>query len=290
MKLINIIFLFVVASVFSQGNPTAMPNGIRLTNLEKKEVNGDSTRIAVLDENKVFKYYIPKSDIITEAQLAWIRSQMYTNHSASFKVSPTEGERGYDTAITVSYAIVSNDDQITSASINQGIGSVLSNVNTGTKTVSGGVKSENTTYTMSIGYTRNSTSGSQNRTATYTAHIPAWYGTSSSISDINANMYEDLSALNGFTKQVISSSKMSFNLNNSTEEYVWFISSANVNKITASGFDTTIGSWGDETVFFWKKPITSFKLKNGTTTVTMYLYRTKDKINTNGSVVPFAFN
>lgn len=250
---------------------------------------GDSVRIPILNEAGVMQS-LPKYLIITQAQQDWIKSQMYTNHSATFTVSPSSGERGVDTSITVNYNISSNDDEITSASINQGIGSVLSDVDTGAKTVSGGTTAESKSWQLSIGYTRNGTPGSQNRTATYTATNPKWQGVSSSVSDVTVDSYTDLTAGNGFTKFISASGSMTINLNNNTGQYVWFISTQNVNKITASGFDTTIGDWDDEGAFFWKKSIPGFKLANGTTTATMYVYRTRELQNTGGATIPFVFN
>lgn len=290
MKTLFKIFILLSSLFCFSQNPSIMPNGIRITNSEEVSNITDSTRIAVIDENNILKYWISKGDIITQAQQDWIAAQLYTNHSATFTVSPSSGERGVSTAITVNYSISSNDDVITSASINQGIGSVLSDVDTGAKTVSGGTTAETKSWQLAIGYTRNGTPGSQNRTATYTATNPKWQGVGSSVSDVTVDSYTDLTVGNGFTKFISASGSMTINLNNDTGQYVWFISTQNINKITASGFDTTIGAWNDDGVFFWKKAVSGFKLADGTTTATMYVYRTRELQNTGGSTIPFVFN
>lgn len=227
---------------------------------------------------------------LNSAQYNWIKAQLYTNHSASFSLVTTTGERGINVANTINYNIASNDDVITSASINQSIGSVFSNVDMGAKTIAPASNAESITYTLAIGYTRNGTAGSQNRNATYTAYTPRWYGSSATITDLTSSGYADLTVGNGFTKYVGNNNTMTYNANISTPAYVWFISPVPIVKITASGFDTTVGAWGDGSAFFWGKTISGFVLSNGTTTATMYVYRTRQAQNTGGSVIPFVFN
>lgn len=283
----HLIFFLLGLFCYAQPNPTNTPGGIVVGSLTEVEEINDSTMVALFDENKVLKFFAYKELFISDEQIAWIRSQMYKNYTATISVSPTNAERGVNTSITVGYNISSNNDVITSASINQSIGSVLSNVDTGAQTVSGGTKSQNTTYTLSIGYTRNGVSGSETHSATFTTYIPKWYGASETLEDVTANDYSELSELN---KVVSSASTMNFTHNTTDDEYVWFVSSVNTNKITASGFDTTIGDWNDPTAFFWKKAVSSFKLANGTDTVTMYVYRTRLKQNTGGNNIPYSFN
>jgi hypothetical protein len=283
MKYLFLIFGFVA---FAQ-NPTNTPNGIRVGNsIEVTEVT-DSTMIALFDSEKVLKYYSYKHLFISDEEREWIQSQMYENYSATISVSPTSAERGVNTSITVGYNISSNDDVITSASINQSIGSVIDDVDEGLTSISGGTKSQNTTYTLSIGYTRNGVSGSGNHSATFTTYIPKWYGASETLEDVTANDYSELSEL---SKVVSSANTMNFTHNTTDDEYVWFVSSVNTNKITASGFDTTIGDWNDSTAFFWKKAVSSFKLANGTDTTTVYVYRTRLMQNTSGVDIVYAFN
>ena len=273
--------------------------------------NNEATRVLVMDTITQKTGWVLKSSIagtpnhneldnlqggqseqyyhLTLSQYNWVKSQLYVNHSATFNLTTTTGERGVNISNTLNYNIISNDDVITSASINPGIGSVLSNIDTGAKTITGLNLSESLTYTLSIGYTRNGVTGSQNRTASYTAYNPQWFGVSNT-TDITVDSYSDLITANGFTKYVGSSTTMNQNVNTAEPKYVWFISTANINKITASGFDTTIANWGDTESFFWKKSLASFKLSNGTNTVTLYLYRTRLPQNTGGSTIPYSFN
>lgn len=227
---------------------------------------------------------------LNAAQYDWIKAQLYTNHSATFTLTTSTGERGINVTNNVNYNIVSNDDVIVSASINQGVGNVLPDVDTGSKTTTVATVAETTSYTLAIGYTRNGTAGSQNRVATFTTYNPRWYGSSTSVSDITTSDYPNLIVGNGFTKYVGASNTMTYNANISTPAYVWFISPVPVVKITASGFDTTIGAWGDGSSFFWGKTVAGFTLSNGTTTATMYVYRTRIQQNTGGNVIPFVFN
>lgn len=283
----HLIFFLLGLFCYSQPNPTNTPGGIVVGSLTEVEEINDSTMVALFDENKVLKFFAYKELFISDEQIAWIRSQMYENYTATISVAPTNAERGVNTSVTVSFNIASKDDTINTASINQSIGSVIDDVDEGLISISGGIKSQNTTYTLSIGYTRNGVSGSGTHSATFTTYTPKWYGASETLEDVTANDYSELSELN---KVVSSASTMNFTHNSTNDEYVWFVSSVNTNKITASGFDTTIGDWGDPTAFFWKKAVPSFKLANGTDTVTMYVYRTRELQNTGGATIPFVFN
>lgn len=313
MKIIKLIFALVFClssiQIYSQ-NPTLTPGGIRVTTLEEKNIS-DDVRFAVFDDNNILKFWIHKDSIgggtsihndleeiqggnpteryhLSLLQYEWIQQQLYVNHTATFSASPSTGERGVNTSITINYNIISNDDEITSATINQGIGSVLSDVDDGAKSVSGGIRSNNITWTLSIGYNRMGESGTQNRTATYTTYIPKWHGLSESLEDVTTGNYALLNS--ELNKLVNNSNSMSFTHNSNTDEYIWFISPLNINKITASGFDTTIGNWNDPGTFFWKKSLPGFVLANGTDTVTIYLYRTREKQNTGGNDIPYVFN
>lgn len=291
MKKLIFLLVILISPFLSFGQTQTFKTKVRFEKVDNindfdSPIPLDSLRVAFLDENGTM-WSLPKYRIITQAQQDWIKAQMYTNHSASISVSPSSGERGVNTSVTVSYSIASNDDVITSASINNGIGSVLSDVNQGNKSVSGGTKSQNTTYTLSIGYTRNGVSGTGTHSATFTTYIPKWYGASETLEDITVNDYSELSELN---KVVSSASTMNFTHNSTNDEYVWFVSSVNTNKITASGFDTTVGNWNDPTAFFWRKAVSSFKLANGTDTTTVYIYRTRLMQNTSGVDIVYAFN
>ncbi|MFY0481668.1 hypothetical protein ACI6PS_03610 [Flavobacterium sp. PLA-1-15] len=302
-KIFTIVLLWLAILGFSQ-TPIEFNRPVKFTAVNESEVNGvyGFTPAGVMG-------WIKKSDLLvhndltglqggtvgqmyhlSQAQYDWVKAQLYTNHSATFTLATASGERGVNLTNTVNYNIASNDDIITGATINQSIGNVLPNVNTGNKTATAPSTAETTTYTLAINYTRNGVAGNQNRNATYTAYNPQWYGSSATKSDVLTTDYSSLNVGAGFTKYVGSATAMTFNANISTPAYVWFISTVNTNKITASGFDTTIGNWGDASAFFWKKALPGFVLANGTTTATLYLYRTRVMQNTGGSTIPFVFN
>lgn len=304
----KLLFLVFVLLSFASYGQSGIFSSVKITT--KPEKINDAKHIVVWDTiSKKLAYKIMPDAVLAHndliglqggsveqmyhlnlAQYNWIKAQLYTNHSASFTLSTGSGERGINITNTLNYNIASNDDVITSANINQGIGSVLANIDAGSKSVSASTVAETTTYTLGIGYTRNGVAGSQNRNATYTTYNPQWYGSSATMEDITTSEYPNLTSGNGFTKVVSSSSTLTYNANISSPAYVWFISPVNTTKITASGFDTAVGAWGDGSSFFWKKSLSGFVLSNGTTTATMYLYRTRLPQNTGGVSIPFVFN
>lgn len=308
MKTKIILFFMMLFSSLAFSQIQSFNTQVRFK-LVNEDESAELNKVAVLDETGLLKW-VDKSQIggalihndlaglqggnsteryhLSLEQYQWILSQLYTNHTATFTVTPSTGERGVNTSLAVNYNIISNDDEITSASINQGIGSVFSDVDAGLKSVSGGIRSNNITWTLAIGYNRMEESGTENRTTTYTTYIPKWYGLSEDLEDVTSSNYTLLNS--ELTKLVNSSNSISFTHNSNTDEYIWFISPLNINKITASGFDTTIGNWNDSGTFFWKKSLPGFVLANGTDTVTLYLYRTREKQNTGGNNIPYVFN
>lgn len=308
MKTKIILFFMMLFSSLAFSQIQSFNTQVRFKTVNEDE-SAELNKVAVLDETGLLKW-VDKSQIsgasihndleglqggnqderyhLSLEQYEWILSQLYTDHTATFTVTPSTGERGVNTNVTVNYNIISNDDEITSATINQGIGSVFSDVDDGAKSVSGGIRSNNITWTLSIGYNRMGESGTQNRTATYTTYIPKWHGLSESLEDVTTGNYALLNS--ELNKLVNNSNSMSFTHNSNTDEYIWFVSPLNINKITASGFDTTIGNWNDPGTFFWKKSLPGFVLANGIDTVTIYLYRTREKQNTGGNDIPYVFN
>jgi len=207
----------------------------------------------------------------TEEQCAALKALVYSNYSAAFSVTPATGERGVNTALTLNYNIASNNDNVTAASINQGIGSVLANVNTGAKTVSGGSKAITTAYILTTGYTRNGASGSDNRTATYTPNNPQWAGVSSATDFTD---YATINGVSGFTKYLQANSGITKAMNPATQ-YEWFIVTNGTGIISGSGLTYSIGAWGDPNTFFWRKSL-NLTLADGTTTATVYLIRSRE--------------
>lgn len=248
---------------------------------------GDSVRIPILNEAGVMQS-LPKYLIITQAQQDWIRAQMYENLQLYFYVSAYNIERGVPTDITLSCQMISNDDVITAASINQGIGSVLDKVDTGEFQIIVPNVSVSTSWSLTVNYLRNGESGTASKVTSISKINPKWMGASETLEDVTVNDYALLNE--ELTKVISNLSYLNFTHNTTNDEYVWFISPSNINKITASGFDTTIGSWGDPEAFFWKKSLTNFKLSNGIDTVTLYLYRSRLKQNTGGNDILYVFN
>ena len=212
----------------------------------------------------------------TPEQCAALKALVYSNYSAAFTVTPATGERGVNVPLTLNYNIASNNDNITAASISQGIGSVLSNVNTGAKTVSGGSKAVTTAYVLTIGFTRNGSASSETRTVTYTPNNPQWAGVSSA-ADFTASDYAAINGTAGFTKYLQGNSVISKAMA-PTAQYMWFIVTAGTGTITGNGFTYSIGSWGDSATFFWRKPLT-ITLADGSNTATVYLIRTRELQN-----------
>jgi len=209
----------------------------------------------------------------SDEQCARLKALVYSNNFTAIGINPVYAERGVSTPVTISYNIGSGDDVITAASITQGIGSVLSKVNTGNISVSGGNRTDNLLYTLNITYTRDGESKSESKSAQFNTVLPQWAGTSS-VPDFTG----DYAALNnsGLTKYVLPTSQISREFT-PTAQYDYFILSGGVGTITGNGFTYTIGEWGDNTTFFWKKAIT-LTLANGSTG-TVYVVRTRELQN-----------
>jgi len=210
---------------------------------------------------------------LTEDQHTRVLALIYANSLSTLAVNPPIGERGLATPITVFYNIQTNDDVFTSASINNGIGNVLSNVNAGLQSVSGGTKTLNATYTLSLGYTRNGVTTTETKNATYTTYIPQWKGISSSAT-LNSANYAALSV--ALQKTVQANTTLSLDVQ-PVGQYVWFVSTNPNASITNSGFGTTVGAWDSTTAFFIKQTVT-LTLADGTTTASLTFYRTRNTV------------
>lgn len=203
-----------------------------------------------------------------EALLALI----YVGYVSSITVSPAAGERGVDTTLNVSYNITSNDDTITTATITQGIGNVITDVNGGTKTVAGGITPITKAFSLALGYTRNGVPGTNTKTATYTANTPQWAGWSAKTDFTTA--YADINGETNLQKFVQASAGIN-KASSPTGEYIWFISNkSNANVYDTNDFLQSQGAWGDNTKEFWTKTLT-LTLSDGVTTAPVYLYRSR---------------
>lgn len=311
-RIVLILFLFCVNITFAQ-SPTLMKDGIRVTNLAEKTID-DNVRVAVFDENNVLRFFVNKDEFggnlthnelpgiqggnpteryhLTQTQYNWIAAQMYVNSVGNLSISSPTGnqEFGVTLPITLSYNLISNDDTITAATINPGSNNVLANVDTGAKTIAMGNYSTTQVFSLVRNYTRLGVPSSATTTTNYTPFYPKYTGISTTVEDITSTDYSNLSVGNGFTKLVNNATTLSVTVNNSTPQYVWFVSTVNTTNIKEGLLSVTVNNWGVGTSGFWRKAVTGFVLNNGTDTVTMYVYRSALPINTGGNTIIYNFN
>lgn len=194
---------------------------------------------------------------------------IYVDHETSFSLSPLTGEKGVNQEISVNVKIDSNDDEITYAFINQGIGNILPYVDDDTHGISQTV-SNNVTYTLYINYIKNGETSAETTTTTYTAYTPQFAGFSS------ATDYTTYSALAAALQKYVQSGTKITKSMSPTNQYIWFVSNnPNTTIYDNNMFAQTVGNWNDTTKEFWKKSIT-LTLANGSTTSTVYLFRSRD--------------
>lgn len=208
-----------------------------------------------------------------EIQHEKLLSLIYTNGTSTISVSPSSGERGVNATLTVNYSITSNDDVFGTATINQGIGDVTGDIDAGNQSKSGGNSTNNKSFTMSLSYTRNGEPETENKTTTYNTYIPQWAGWSAEEDFVNS--YSSINSETNFQKYIQSSATIN-KVNSPTGEYIWFISNKNNATIKdTNDFVQTVGTWGDGTSEFYRKPLT-LTLADGITTATVYLYRSRN--------------
>lgn len=209
----------------------------------------------------------------TENQHTQLLELIYSENAVMISVSPTFGEKGLSTSINVTYRLSSNDDQLLTASINNGIGDVSTNIDTGNKTVSGGSTIDSKTYTITYTFNRNGSVSSGSKSATYSAYTPQFAGVSE-ITDFTTYTLMS-SELSKFIQPTANIDKQS----SPVEQYIWFIS----NKATAkvydqNDFEQTLGAWENGTTEFYTKSLV-LTLADGITTSTVYLYRSRNVKN-----------
>lgn len=207
---------------------------------------------------------------LSSGQYDRVLDLIYINNTSFISVSPSSGERGATTSLSVSYAINSGDDVFSTASIDQGLGSVISNINLGTQSVSGGATVSTKTFTMSLGYTRKGVTMSESKTATYTGLIPQFAGVS------NQTDYTSYATMSSTLTKYIQSSAAITKQSSPSAQYIWFIS----NKVSATildenNFVQTVGTFGDGVSEFYTKSLV-LTLADDVTTSTVYLYRSRN--------------
>lgn len=205
----------------------------------------------------------------TDTQKTALLALIYTNNSSTFTLSPSSGERGVSQAVNVNYSITTGDDIFSSASINQSVGAAT--WNDGAHSVSGGTKTQTTTYTLTKNFTRNGTATTQTQNATYTSYVPQWAGISADPDFTNYTVINNDAGLQKFIQPGTAINKSV----TPSEQYVWIISISNSLQILdGNNFPQTIGDWGTAGVEFWKKQY-SLTLSDAVTVVTVYFYRTR---------------
>lgn len=208
----------------------------------------------------------------TQSQHERLADLVYEDYVVTMSLSPSTGERGLSTPLTLTYNIQSKDDKILEATINQSIGVVTDDVDKGSESVSGGSSVSNKTFTMTVDYERKGDEDTTTHSATYTTYIPQWAGVSD---ETDFSTYSALGAEAGLQKYVQSSASIN-KQSSPTDEYVWFISNKNNATIKdTNDFVQTIGTWNDGVSEFYSKSL-SLTLADGTTTVTVYLYRSRN--------------
>lgn len=198
---------------------------------------------------------------------------IYVNNSATISITPSSAERGFNTGLTLSYTINANDDVFGTASINQGIGDVTSDIDGNAHTFSVGTSNNNKSYILTLNYTRKGQSETETKIATFSTYIPQWAGWSSE--DDFLNDYAAISAETNLQKFVQSSAAIN-KVTSPSAQYVWFISNKNNAVIRdQNDFVQTVGTWGDGTSEFYRKSL-NLTLSDGVTSATVYLYRSRN--------------
>lgn len=277
MKNILVLLMFINLSLFAQRKDTHQK--VRLIATDSVDASTVNKVLAFDDLTKEV-VFVSKTSIggggnqFTADQANELLALIYENYTASFSVSPNFGERGVNVSYSINYNIVSNDDVITSASINQSIGNVTGDVDDGFNSITGESSTTTKTYQLTVNYTRNSTPGTGIHNSTYTSYVPQWAGYSST--DDFTGDYSVISSESNFQKYVQNSTSITKTNFSPTGEYIWFISSKNNATIKdGNDFTQTIGTWGDGVSEFYLKPIT-LTLADGTTTAIVFLYRSRN--------------
>lgn len=267
-KRLLILLAFIGIGVFGQIQNFNLP--VKFNSVSEVDTENFNYLYGVGDSQIMVK--VAKDSVIqfSKSQKDRILDLIYINGTSAFSVSPSSGERGVSTALTVNYNIVSNDDVFGTASINQGIGDVSADIDEGASTASGGSSVVNKSFTLTLNYTRQGEAVEETKSATYTTYTPQWRGVSAETD------FTTYSGLNGeLTKFVQSSAATSMTISPS-DEYVWFVSNkSNAVIKDGNGFTQTIGTWGDGVSEFYTKSL-SLTLADGSTVETVYLYRTRN--------------
>lgn len=244
--------------------------------------NGEVTELQVAQEvlDSIISLHNDFPDLqggtwhLTEDQHTRVLQLIYEGITIDYFVAPATGEKGVSAPVTLTYNIDSNDDTVITATINNGVGSILSGVDMGEQQVSGGNRSVSTTFTLEVDYERDGVQMSESESVTYNAYSPQWGGLSESAILDTVN-YSGLNS--ALTKVVQNTDTISRDLA-PDNEYIWFVSTNPNAVITNNGFITIIGEWNSITALFIKKTVT-LTLADGVTTTSVTFYRTREALD-----------
>src|SRR5690606_40149625 len=99
----RIISLLILIIAFNMSAQTPLPNGARFNNATESSADDDSIRLAVIGENDVLNYYTGRQ--FSSSQKERILDLIYIPNASTFSISPTSGERGVSTSLTLTYSI-----------------------------------------------------------------------------------------------------------------------------------------------------------------------------------------
>lgn len=208
---------------------------------------------------------------LSSSQLSRVLNLIYVNSVNSISNLTALAERGVSTSVSIRYSMQSNDDIFTAASIDNGVGNVLSRVNTGINDIVAGTFTNTTTFTLSMTYTRNGIPTNETKSATFTTVIPKW-------SNVSATSIINTYALctANLNPKILTTATAMNNTGSATNQYIWFVTTNSAATITdGNNFVQSIGPLNveDGTSEFYKKSFTL--VLQDFSSVTMYSYRSR---------------
>lgn len=206
----------------------------------------------------------------SDTQAARLRGLVYEPYSLAFYYTMLTGnhERGATNTYMLNVVLKENDDLSDSMAIVSLI-DLTDSLGVDTIRVGGLSTAINVSHRLALVYYRDSDRLTDTTSLTYPTYLPQWYGSST---DTTFSTYSGISSKLTKVVQASASITAAFSPSN---EYVWFVSNKN-NAVIRDGNDfvQSIGSWGDASTEFWAKSLT-MTLANGSTSGTVYLYRTR---------------
>lgn len=234
--------------------------------IEREEGDGEKihNKLEEIQGGKIDEYYH-----LTELEYIKLKALLFTYLEAVINVSPISGEKGVPSELYLTFKIDSNDDEIISALISNGVGNVLNIVNQGLVSVPLPSSKVSQTYVLIIEYDRKGQILNETRTTTYNAYVPQFAGVSS-LTDImtygamSSNLTKYVQASNSIAKK-----------SSPVRQYIWFVSSkSNAVIKDQNDFTQNQGVWNNGSTEFYRKEVTIL-LADGVTPQTLYLFRSR---------------